>query len=192
MLGNFEFVRGATFGVLLGGNNAALRFHGVRKLVEADQRESIAVDIAETRKDAAPDRRFFAEKHSRSATRVRVCGLTGGSSRYRALRRMKLVSDAFEARRSLEAHAPLGPFLELGGHIFGDEHNLRRATDKLVLLRIGLWGNEGKNGGAIGRRNRNPSFARLHASIISDVEAQLIDEKLQAAVLVANENIHAV
>ncbi len=78
VFGDFEFVSGAALGFLLCGDSAALRFHGVGQLVEADEREGIAVDIAEASDDAAPDRSFFAEEHTGSAGDAGVCTLTCG------------------------------------------------------------------------------------------------------------------
>src|SRR5712692_10895408 len=64
VLGDFEFVRGAALGFLLFGDDATLRFHGMGELVEADQREGVAVDIAEAGNDSSPGRRFFAEANA--------------------------------------------------------------------------------------------------------------------------------
>ncbi len=53
--GDFDFLRGALLGfeaLLLG---VALGFNGVGDFVEADEREEIAIGIAEAAEDAAPD-----------------------------------------------------------------------------------------------------------------------------------------
>ena len=67
VLGDFEFVGGATLGLLFCGDGAALRFHSVGQLVEADERERVAVDIAKASDNAAPNWRFFSEEHAGSS-----------------------------------------------------------------------------------------------------------------------------
>ncbi len=53
---DLQFVSRAAFRVQLFGDGAALRFDGVRNLVEADKRKGIAVEIFEAGEYAAPDR----------------------------------------------------------------------------------------------------------------------------------------
>ena len=60
-VGDFEFLGGAAFGFEFGGSSAALGFEGVSDLVEADESESVAVDVAEAGDDAAPDGGLRAE-----------------------------------------------------------------------------------------------------------------------------------
>src|SRR4029077_6885487 len=91
-----------------------------------------------------------------------------------------------------KAHAAPGPFLKFCGDVFGNENDLSRATDKLVLLGVWLRFDEREDGGAVGRGHADPAFAGLHAGIIGDVETELVDEKVQAAVLVADEDVDAV
>ena len=189
MLGDFEFVGGAALGFLSSGDHAALRFHSVGELIETDQRKGVAVDIAEAGDDSAPDRRFFAEEHA-AAAGDGFCALTCGC-RCGSLRRLKLVADALEARRCLEAHAALRPFLEFSGDVFGDKDDLRGSTDEFVLLGVGLGNDERQDGGAIRRGHADPALAGLHARVKGDVEAELVDEKAEAAVLVADEYVDA-
>jgi hypothetical protein len=171
----------------------------VGQLVEADEREGIAVDIAEARYDSAPDGSFFAEEHASSAGYAGICTVTydcrsGGTCGCRrgGLLGLSLVTNALEAGRGLEADAALRPFLEFCGDVFGDEDDLRGAADELVLLGIGLGSDEGENGGAVGRSDPDPTFAGLHAGVVGDVETELVDEKVEAAVLVADEDVDAV
>ena len=189
MFGDFEFVSGAALAFLFCGDDAALRFHRVGELIEADEREGVAVDVAEAGDDSAPDGCFFAEEHATSAAGG-LCALTycgcGG------LRGVKLVADALEARRCLEAHAALGPLLEFCSDVFGDEDDLRGSTNKLVLLGVGLGNDERQDGGAVRRSHADPTLTRLHARVEGDVEAELVDEKAQAAVLIADEDVDAV
>ena len=92
----------------------------------------------------------------------------------------------------MKTHAAPRPFLKFRGDVFGDEDDLRGAADELVLLGVALGCDEREDGGAVGRRNADPALAGLHARVEGDVEAELIDEKAQAAVLVAHEDIDAV
>jgi hypothetical protein len=54
-VGYFQFLSRAAFGFEFGGGGAALGFERVSDLVEADESEGVAVDVAETGDDAAPD-----------------------------------------------------------------------------------------------------------------------------------------
>ena len=96
-VGDFEFLGGAAFGVEFGGGSAALRFERVRDFVEADERERVAVRIAEARRDASPDGRFFAEQRR-----------LGGSC-VADLARFGVELDAAQARSVIEADAAFGP-----------------------------------------------------------------------------------
>jgi hypothetical protein len=104
---------------------------------------------------------------------------------------MKLIADALESRRCLEAHAARRPFPELGGDVLCDKDDLRGPADKLVLLGIGFGHDERQDRRAIRRRYTHPPLAGLHPSVEGHVESQLVDKEVQAAVLVAHEDIHA-
>ncbi len=58
--GDFEFLSSTAFEFEFCGVGAALGFESVCDFVEAHERERVAVGIAETRGDAAPDGGFFA------------------------------------------------------------------------------------------------------------------------------------
>ncbi len=105
--------------------------------VEADQRENVAVDVAEARGDATPDGGFFAEER-------RLDGGANGAC-------FGVVLDAAEARSVIEADATEGPFFIFRDDILGDEDDLRGTADELVLHGIGLGRNEGEDSGAVGR-----------------------------------------
>jgi hypothetical protein len=92
----------------------------------------------------------------------------------------------------LEAHAALGPLLEFSGDVFGDEDDLRGPADEFVLLGVGLGNDERQDGGAVRRSHADPSLTGLHARVEGDVKAELVDEKAQAAILVADEYVDAV
>ena len=63
--GDRELVGGAALGFELVGDGAALGFHGMRDLVEADEGEGIPVDVAKAGGDAAPHGRLLAEQPGR-------------------------------------------------------------------------------------------------------------------------------
>ena len=56
MFRDVELLGGAAFGFEPFGDGAALGFDGVRDFVEADEGKRIAVGIAESGEDAAPNR----------------------------------------------------------------------------------------------------------------------------------------
>jgi len=88
-------------------------------------------------------------------------------------------------------NAAPGPFLKLGGDVFGNENNLRRAANELVLLGVGLGSDEREDRAAIGRGDGDPTVARLKACIEGQMESELIQVEAQAAILIANENVNA-
>ena len=92
----------------------------------------------------------------------------------------------------MESDATLRPFLELRGDVFGDEHNLGGPPDKLVLFRIRLRSDQRKDSGAVRGRYRDPALTRLYPRVEGDVEAKLVHEKSEAAILVADEDVDAV
>ena len=106
-VGDFEFLDGAAFEFEFGGGGAALGFEGVSDFVEADQRESVAVGIAEAGGNAAPDGSLFAEERRLGE----VADLAG----------FGVEPDAAEARGVLETDAASGPLLIFGEDVFGDQ-----------------------------------------------------------------------
>lgn len=105
-VGDFEFLGGAAFGFEFGGGGAALGFESVGDFVEADESEGVAVDIAETGDDAAPDRGFHAENWRIGR------GFGGGC--------LGIVLEAFEAWSGVETDAAFGPFLKFCEDVFGN------------------------------------------------------------------------
>jgi len=174
-VGDFEFLRGAAFDFEFCGGGATLGFEGVRDFVEADQGENVAVNVAEARGDAAPDGGFLAEK-GRFDRRADAAGF--GIKLYPA-----------EARSVIEADAAEGPLFVFRDDIFGDEDDLRGTADELVLDRIWLGGNEGKNGGAVGRSDGDEAFPGLKLDVIGEVEAELVEVEAEAAVEITDEDL---
>ena len=143
--------------------------------VEADEGENVAVDVAEASRDAAPDGGFLAEK-GRFDRRADAAGF--GIKLYPA-----------EARSVIEADAAEGPLFVFRDDIFGDEDDLRGTADELVLDRIWLGGNEGKNGGAVGRSDGDEAFPGLKLNVVGEVEAELVEVEAEAAVEIADEDL---
>lgn len=175
-VGDFEFLRGAAFDFEFCGGGATLGFEGVSDFVEADQGENVAVNVAEARGDAAPDGGFLAEQRrlDGAADRAGVGGIE---------------LDAAEARSVIEADAAARPLFIFRDHIFGDEDDLRGTADELVLDRIWLGGNEGKNGGAVGRSDGDEAFPGLKLDVIGEVEAELVEVEAEAAVEITDEDL---
>ena len=105
-VGDFQFLGGAAFGFEFGGGGAALGFESVSDFVEADEKERVAVDIAEASDDAAPDGGFHAENRGISR------GFGGG--------RLGIVLEAFKAWSGVETDAAFGPFLKFCEDVLGD------------------------------------------------------------------------
>jgi len=178
--GDFEFLGGAAIEFEFGGVGAALSFEGVGNFVEADEGEGVAVGIAEARRDAAPDGRLFAEERRFGGDRVAHLASFG----------IKL--DAAKARSVLKADAEFGPFLIFGEDVFGDECQASGTADEFEVERIGIGGDEGEDGLAVGRGNGDEAFTGLQFGVVGEVEAELVDVEAEAAVLVADVDIDGV
>ena len=146
--------------------------------VEADEGESVAVGIAEAGGDAAPDGSFFAEERGFGG----VADLAG----------FGVELDAAEARSVIEADAAFGPFLIFGEDVFGDESQAGGAADEFEVERVGLGGDEGEDGLAVGRSDGDEAFAGLELGVVGEVEAELVDVEAEAAVLVADVDVDGV
>src|SRR5437867_10566364 len=66
------------------------------------------------------------------------------------------------------------------------------AADEPVLEGPGLGGDEGEDGGAVGRGNRDPALAGLESGVDDESEAELADVEAEAPVEVAHEDAHRV
>ena len=105
--------------------------------------------------------------------------------------RLGIVLDAPEPRRVLKAHAAVGPFVKFGSDVFSDKNNLCGSADELGLLGLGLGDDERKDGAAIGRSDGDPAVTGLEAGVEGEVEAELIEIKAQAAILIADVDVYA-
>jgi hypothetical protein len=144
----------------------------VSDFVEADEGEGVAIGIAETGEDAAPNGSFFAEER-------RFDGVADTT-------RLEVELDAAEAGSILEANAALGPFLVFGEDIFRDESDAGGAADEFEVEGVGLGGDEPEDGLAVGRGDGDEALAGLEFGVVGKVEAELVDVEAEAAVLVAD------
>jgi len=121
-------------------------------------REKVLPSISRNRATIPPRQAFLREEHAGLLTAVScVFGVAPAAAGFA---RLKLVTNALQARRSLELDAALGPFLELRGDVFRDEHNLRGAPDEFVLLGV-AWNDQCKDSRAIRRRYSDPALTAL-------------------------------
>jgi len=149
----------------------------VGDLVKTDDDEGVSIDVAETGHDTAPDRGFHAEN---SGIVRGIGGVPFG-----------VVLEAFETRSGMKADAALGPFLKFCEDVFGDKDDVRGAADELVFGSFGLGNDESENRGAVGRRDGDKAFAGLEFGVVGEVKAELVHEKTDAAVVVADEDVDA-
>jgi hypothetical protein len=62
-------------------------------------------------------------------------------------------------------------------------------ANELVLDRIWLGGNEGKNGGAVGRSDGDEAFPGLELDVVGEVEAELVEVEAETTVEIADEDL---
>src|SRR5262249_41437059 len=103
-----------------------------------------------------------------------------------------VMAHALEAWHAAEPDAARAPLVERRREIFGHEDDGDRAADLLVVLRSRARRDQRQHGTALGRRDRHPALARLDADVVGELEPQLIDEEADAALLVADEDLHRV
>ncbi len=117
--GNFDFLRRAVLGVEAFLMGASLGFDSMGDFIEADEGEEIAVGIAETAEDAAPD------GASRIVGGIGMRGIVSQDA--------NAVLEALKPRCAGEIHAASAPFTEFGGDVFGDERDVSVASDEFVV-----------------------------------------------------------
>src|SRR6185312_4489079 len=91
-----------------------------------------------------------------------------------------------------EVDSPPAPLGVSRNDIFGNKRDLRRLSDELVLVRLGIRRNQGKHRRTVRRRNPNPALSRLQAHIEGQAEPKLFQIKLQTPVLIADKNVDRV
>jgi hypothetical protein len=77
-------------------------------------------------------------------------------------------------------------------NIVGHENYIGGVANELVLPGIRRWRHERDNRLAVGRSDGQPSFAGLEQGIGDKVEAELVQVKAQASLLVVHEDLDAV
>ena len=105
---------------------------------------------------------------------------------------MLLILDPPQPRNMTKANPAFSPLAVGGDHVFRHKSHRSRLANELVLVRVGLRRDQGKHSRPIGRSNAHPSLSGLQADVIGQIESQLIYVKLQAAVLIANEDIDGI
>src|SRR5207249_10789030 len=106
--------------------------------------------------------------------------------------RPRLVFDAAETRCAQEADALARPLVVPARHVAGDERNVRGAADEFVFDGSRWRSDEVEDGGAVGRRNRDPALAGLKPRVDDETKAELVEVEAEAAVEVAHEDAHRV
>src|SRR5712692_10970951 len=120
LLGNRQFLSGAAFRFQLLCRRASLCLYSLCHFVEADQRESIPVDIFEAGENSTPDWCLLSHQQR-------------GRARSPVLRRWRVLY-APQTRRMTKANSAASPFA-VGRHdIFGYKDNLRMLADQLVII----------------------------------------------------------
>ncbi len=96
---------------------------------------------------------------------------------------------SFGTERNLYAAAR--PLAVARNHVVGDEDNLGMPANELILVGIGRRSNQRQHRFAIGRCDGQPSFAGLEDGVGDEPEAELIQIKAKASLLVADEHLDA-
>src|SRR6266481_6018921 len=175
---NREFMCGAALRFQLLGCRASLLLYCLRHFVEADQCESVSIDIFKPCEYSAPDRRLLSHQQ-RGRAGSPVLGRW-------------LVLDAPEPRCMAKANSAPSPFA-VGRHdIFGYKDNLRMLADQLVVIGVGIWSDQRQHGCAVRRRNADPALSGLKADIKGQSKTQLIKIESQAPILIAYIHIDSV
>lgn len=91
----------------------------------------------------------------------------------------------------MKTDAAFGPFLKFGEDIFGNQDDMRRTADEFVFGSVGLGNDQGEDRGTVGRRDSDEAVAGLKLGVVGEMKAELVDEKADAAVVVADENVDA-
>src|ERR1700722_15677714 len=100
--------------------------------------------------------------------------------------------DAPEARCIAKVNSALSPLAEFGNHIFGKKHDRRGMSDELVVFRVWIGRDQPKHRGSIRRRDGHQAITGWKADVEGQMEPELIQVEIQAAILVSNKDIDSV
>jgi hypothetical protein len=169
---NLQFVRGAALGFEFLRRRPALRLDRPADGIEAHELERVAVDVQEARERGAPDRIGLFERrlHARPLASA-------------------LIANPAKPRRAAEANAARSPLVKLRGNVFRHEDDRDRAADFFVIGRFRARRDQGQDGAAVGRLDRDPALPRLEANIERELEPELVHEEADASLLVAHEDL---
>src|SRR5882672_6155308 len=88
-----------------------------------------------------------------------------------------------------KANSASSPFAVGGNDIFCYEDNLRMLPDELVVIGVGIGGDQGQHGCAVRRRNADPALPGLKADIKGQTKSKLLKIELQASILITDIHI---
>ena len=91
----------------------------------------------------------------------------------------------------MKTDAAFGPFLKFGQDVFGDQDDVGGTADEFGFGSVGLGNDQSENGGAVRRSNSDEAIAGLELGVVGEMEAELVDEEADAAVVVADEDVDA-
>jgi hypothetical protein len=168
-------MRDATVGLELLCCRTALRFDCLVHLVEACEREYIAIDVLKAGKHLSPNRRLVAMRNRRIA--MPACGC------------LFVIPDSPEPRCVPKANSTRAPFRVGACNIFYEKHHPRRSANQLVIGGLGVRLDKRQHCGSIVRCDPDTTLTRLEVRVKSQLESELLNVKLQTAFLVANEYI---
>src|SRR6185312_14071392 len=101
----------------------------------------------------------------------------------------RLILHPSEPRRMVKANSVFSPLNVFGGNIFSYKNYPSGTANELGQFRFRFGSNQRQYRCAIRRSNRQPSITRLQTNVERQAEAKLIEEKTQAALLVADKDI---
>jgi hypothetical protein len=107
-------------------------------------------------------------------------------------RRSCFILDTTKSRSAGKADTFFRPLLEFRGDVGSYQNDLRGAANKFVLGGLGPGSDEGKDSGAVRRRDGNPALAGLQPSVNDEMEAELVQVETEAAIDVANVDANGV
>lgn len=91
----------------------------------------------------------------------------------------------------MKTDAAFGPFLKFGQDVLCDQDDIGGTADEFGFGRIGLGNDQRENRGAVRRRNSDEAVAGLELGVIGEMEAELVDEEADAAIVAADEDVDA-
>src|SRR5262249_48835243 len=155
---------------------AALRFDRAADLVEADEGERVAIDVFESREDAAP--------------RGTVLPCRRMPRRSVGVSPLSIVDDPSKAWRASEPNAASSPLGVGGGYVLRHEDHLRRPSDEPGLGRLGADLDQRENCRAVGRSDGQQALTRPDTRVEGNPESERVEIEVKAALLILDVDVH--